>query len=37
MIDLMIRDDYELLLNSSRAHYYVGRWKYFNEVIKIIK
>ena len=37
MIDLMTKDDYELLLRSSHGQYYAGRWEYFDKVINIVK
>ena len=37
MLDLMNYKDFQSLLHGPRGHYYVGRWEYFKEVIKIIK
>jgi len=36
-MNLMTYNDFKSLLNSSMGNYYKGRWKYFKEVIKIIK
>ena len=36
-IDIMTFEDYKELLNGPRGNYYIGRWEYFKEVIKIIQ
>ena len=35
--NIMTYQDYEELLNGPKGHYYIGRWEYFKEVIKIIQ
>jgi hypothetical protein len=35
-LSLMTFEDYEELLNGQRGQYYIGRWEYFKEVLKII-
>lgn len=37
MVELMTKNDFNMLLNSSMSEYYEGRWEYFKEVIDIIK
>ncbi len=36
-LTLMTYDDYEKLLEGPRGKYYIGRWEYFKEVIKVIQ
>jgi hypothetical protein len=36
-LPLMTYDDYEELLNGPKGHYYIGRWEYFKEVLKVIQ
>jgi len=37
MINTISYNDFEKILNSSHREYYLGRWEYFKEVIKIIQ
>lgn len=37
ILNLMTFKDYEELLNGPRGQYYIGRWEYFKEVLKIIQ
>ena len=36
MVDLINHNQYQELLDGPHAEYYVGRWEYYREVIKII-
>ncbi len=36
-MELMTKEDFNLLLNSSLGKYYEGRWAYFQEVINLIE
>lgn len=36
-LTLMTYKDYEELLNGPRGQYYIGRWEYFKEVLKVIQ
>ncbi|MEN8904828.1 MAG: hypothetical protein ABF289_02600 [Clostridiales bacterium] len=36
-LDLMTANDFENLLKSESGHYYIGRWEYFKEVLKILE
>ena len=36
-LTLMTYEDYEGLLEGPRGKYYIGRWEYFKEVLKIIQ
>lgn len=36
-LEIMTSEDYEELLKGPRGQYYIGRWEYFKEVIKIIQ